>query len=76
MSSIRKSARTPIVSEKLKESAGTKRAASKGGRKQAAFRAVNEADTLDSEAASNEEDDLHNDDDHVGNQGDGSEEGG
>ncbi len=55
MSATRKSSRTPIATEKLKSSAGLKRAASNGGRKQAAFRAVNADDALDSEAASDVE---------------------
>ena len=77
MSTTRKSARTPIVPEKLKESAGTKRAAAaRGGRtKQTKATHLNN-DNPDSEAASNEVDDPHDDEEHAGGQGEGGEDGG
>lgn len=72
MSSTRKSTRstrTPVVSEKVKMLAGMKRAAS-ARVKQTASRALN-ADTLDSETASNEEAGSHDDENRASSQ-DGS----
>jgi hypothetical protein len=78
MSSIRKSSRTPIVPEKLKESAGTKRAAAVRGSRNNQTKASTHlnTDNPDSETASNEDDDPHGDEEHAGGQGEGGEDGG